>query len=84
METHRDAEQIASLAERHTQEILGSRQSLPADESAIAWNRTLTHEQKISDIDQAARGRTTSTFPALGLIRRRLAGPLEDLQNLLP
>lgn len=39
-----------ALAERHTQEIFGNRQSLPADESAIAWNSKLTHEQKMEKL----------------------------------
>lgn len=39
-----------ALAEQHTREIFGNRQNLPADESAIAWNSKLTHEQKMEKL----------------------------------
>jgi hypothetical protein len=39
-----------ALAQQHTREILGNRQNLPADESAIAWNSKLTHEEKVEKL----------------------------------
>jgi hypothetical protein len=39
-----------ALAEKHTREIFGNRRSLPADESAVAWDNDLTHEEKMEKL----------------------------------
>lgn len=51
--------EIDALAEQHTREIFGNRTSLPLDESEIAFNFDLTHEQKMAKLTAIRRGKAT-------------------------
>jgi hypothetical protein len=65
---------IDALADQRTREIFGDRKSLPRDESKIAFDSGLTHEQKVGKLtalrsEKAARraarkaARRASPFP---------------------
>lgn len=51
------------LADRQTEELFDGRQNLTKDESAIVWDESLTHEQKLQKL-RAIRAGKRSPYAA--------------------